>query len=117
MVSLRKGVFGHPKLRRNIRLRRRPRLVCQQLIERIEQRRVTSLTVSILQSAQHAIEQCRSPTELVNALGSERVAWLHTAPFLSTQFFQRNELLALPRLIAIARRCSSARKCFNAVSR
>src|SRR5438552_1488845 len=94
MVSLRKGVFGHPKLRRNIRLRRRPRLVCQQLIERIEQRRVTSLTVSILQSAQHAIEQCRSPTALVNALGSERVGWLHAAPFLSTQFFQRNELLA-----------------------
>src|SRR5437667_3719174 len=94
MVSLRKGVFGHPKLRRNIRLRRRPRLVCQQLIERIEQRRVTSLTVSILQSAQHAIEQCRSATALVNALGSERVGWLHAAPFLSTQFFQRNELLA-----------------------
>src|SRR5213596_2096390 len=94
MVSLRKGVFGHPKLRRNIRLRRRPRLVCQQLIERIEQRRVTSLTVSILQSAQHAIEQCRSPTALVNALGSERVGWLHAAPFLITQFFQRNELLA-----------------------
>src|SRR6266513_2048539 len=94
MVSLRKGVFGHPKLRRNIRLRRRPRLVCQQLIERIEQRRVTSLTVSILSSAQHAIQQRRSPTALVNALGSERVGWLHAAPFLSTQFFQRNELLA-----------------------
>src|SRR5206468_12956800 len=94
MVSLRKGVFGHPKLRRNIRLRRRPRLVCQQLIERIEQRRVTSLTVSILQSAQHAIQQCRSPTALVNALGSERVGWLHTAPLLSTQFSQGNELLA-----------------------
>src|SRR5437016_12925777 len=94
MVGLRNGVSGHPELRRNIRLRRRPRLVCQQLIERIEQRRVTSLTVSILQSAQHAIEQCRSPTALVNALGSERVGWLHAAPFLITQFFQRNELLA-----------------------
>src|SRR5437867_11730754 len=94
MKGLRDGIFGHPELRRNIRLRRRPRLVCQQLIERIEQRRVTSLTVSILQSAQHAIEQCRSPTALVNALGSERVGWLHAAPFLSTQFFQGNELLA-----------------------
>src|SRR6266480_2734426 len=94
MKGLRNGVFGHPELRRNIRLRRRPRLVCQQLIERIEQRRVTSLTVSILQSAQHAIQQGRSPTALVNALGSERVGWLHATPFLSTQFFQGNELLA-----------------------
>jgi len=48
MKGLRNGVFGHPELRRNIRLRRRPRLVCQQLIEGIEQRSVTSLTVSIL---------------------------------------------------------------------
>src|SRR5207248_10630656 len=31
---------------------------------------------------------------LVNALGSEEVGWLHAAPFLITQFFQRNELLA-----------------------
>src|SRR5207248_4527803 len=38
--------------------------------------------------------QCRSPTALVNALGSERVGWLHAAPFLNTQFFQGNELLA-----------------------
>ena len=41
MKGLRDGIFGDPKLRRNIRLRRRPRLVCQQLIERIEQRRVS----------------------------------------------------------------------------
>src|SRR4029077_10219681 len=45
-------------------------------------------------SAQHAIQQRRSPTALVNALGSKRVGWLNAAPFLSTQFFQRNELLA-----------------------
>src|SRR6266481_76425 len=48
MKGLRDSVLGHSKLGRNVRLRRRPRLVCQQLIERIEQRRVTSLTVSIL---------------------------------------------------------------------
>src|SRR5207248_11184401 len=30
---------------------------------------------------------------LVNALGSEEVGWLHAAPFLITQFFQRNEPL------------------------
>ena len=94
MVGLRNGVSGHPELRRNIRMRRRTRLVCQQLIKGIEQRRVTSLTVSILLSAQHAIQLCRSPTALVNALGSERVGWLHAASFLITQFFQRNELLA-----------------------
>src|SRR5215471_14331290 len=46
--GLRNSVFGHAKLRRNIRLRWRARLVSQQLIEGIEQRGVTSRAILIL---------------------------------------------------------------------
>src|SRR5262249_34850293 len=42
--------------------------------------------------------QRRSPTALVNPLGSERVGWLPAAPFFGAQFFQRNEPLALSTL-------------------
>src|SRR5438093_4644586 len=94
MKGLRYGIFGHSKLRRNIRLRRRPRLVCQQFIEGIEQRGVTSLAIFILESAQDALQNRGSPTPFVNPLGSQRVGWLHAALFLGTHFFQRNEPLA-----------------------
>src|SRR5262245_60919226 len=42
------------------------------------------------------MQQRRSPTALVNPLGSERVGGLHAALFLVAKLFQRNEPLSFP---------------------